>query len=277
LTNTNLPTNFESSLIYDANNVFLNLTLGLLDFGTDLNANQRNVANALINSFNTAGGIPLVFGTLSPAGLTRISGETATGTQQTTFDAMNMFMGLMTDPNLAGRGGPAAPASGVTGYAEESSRSRFGDAFAAISRRRRCRQLFARAGASGGRLRRSQTTGASRARPNDTTSSTSAPPARTTVSRPTRSPASPWPEAAPISAWPIAAADVPTCSSSAHLSATPRAPPSSPPRSPMAGRTSRPTAPSTSQAPTSSAPASMPMRFRVGSRAAIASACRESA
>ncbi|WP_249779235.1 autotransporter outer membrane beta-barrel domain-containing protein [Bradyrhizobium sediminis] len=135
LTNTNLPTNFESSLSYDANNVFLNLKLGLLDFGNGLSVNQRNVADALINSFNTAGGIPLVFGALSPEGLTRISGENATSTQQTTFDAMNMFMGLMTDPNLAGRGGPAAPASGVSGYAEESSRSRFGDAFAAISRK----------------------------------------------------------------------------------------------------------------------------------------------
>ncbi|WP_249779398.1 autotransporter outer membrane beta-barrel domain-containing protein [Bradyrhizobium sediminis] len=135
LTNTNLPTNFESSLSYDANNVFLNLKLGLLDFGNGLSVNQRNVANALINSFNTAGGIPLVFGALSPAGLTQISGETATGTQQATFHAMNMFMGLMTDPNLAGRGGPATPASGVARYADDapSSRSRVSDAFAAIS------------------------------------------------------------------------------------------------------------------------------------------------
>ena len=39
-----------------------------------------------------------MFGALTPAGLTQASGETATGSQQTTFDAMNLFMGVMTDP-----------------------------------------------------------------------------------------------------------------------------------------------------------------------------------
>ena len=137
LTNTNLPATFVSSLSYGANDVFLNLTLGLPDFGNGLTVNQRNAANALTNSFNTAGGIPPVFSALTPAGLTQISGQTATGTQQTTFDAMNTFMGLMTDPNVAGRSGPAAPASGVSGYAEDVSlsRGRAGDAFAAISRK----------------------------------------------------------------------------------------------------------------------------------------------
>ncbi len=48
-------------------------------------------------------------------GLTQMSGETATGSQQTTFNAMTQFMGLMTDPFTAGRGnGANAPA-----YAEE--------------------------------------------------------------------------------------------------------------------------------------------------------------
>ena len=39
-----------------------------------------------------------MFGALTPAGLTQISGETAAGSQQTTFNAMNQFMGVMTDP-----------------------------------------------------------------------------------------------------------------------------------------------------------------------------------
>ena len=69
-----------------------------------LNTNQQNVANALINFFNTTGGIPIVFGALTPAGLSQVSGETATGSQQTTFNAMNLFMGVMTDPFIAGRG-----------------------------------------------------------------------------------------------------------------------------------------------------------------------------
>ena len=38
--------------------------------------------------------------------LTQVSGETATGSQQTTFNAMNQFMGVMTDPFIAGRGDP---------------------------------------------------------------------------------------------------------------------------------------------------------------------------
>ena len=58
----------------------------------------------MTNFFNTNGGIPVVFGALTPAGLTQVSGETATGSQQTTFDAMNQFMGVMTDPFIAGRG-----------------------------------------------------------------------------------------------------------------------------------------------------------------------------
>ena len=45
-----------------------------------------------------------LFGGLTPAGLSQVSGETATGSQQATFDAMNMFLGLLTDPFVAGRG-----------------------------------------------------------------------------------------------------------------------------------------------------------------------------
>ena len=81
-----------------------------------LNGNQQNVANALVNFFNTTGGIPLVFGTLTPAGLTQVSGEIAAGSQQSTFNAMTQFMGVMTDPFTAGRGDSGA---GATGFAEE--------------------------------------------------------------------------------------------------------------------------------------------------------------
>ena len=101
-----LPSGFTTNLSYDANNAYLNLTLGFTgpNYGGGLNVNQQNVANALTNFFNTTGGIPVVFGTLTPAGLTQVSGELATGSQQTTFDAMNLFMGLLTDPFVAGRG-----------------------------------------------------------------------------------------------------------------------------------------------------------------------------
>jgi uncharacterized protein with beta-barrel porin domain len=135
LTNTNLPSNFIDTLGYDANNAYLNLKLGFVVPG-GLNVNQQNVANALSNFFNTTGGIPMVYGTLTPAGLTQASGELATGAQQTTFDAMNLFLGLLTDPFM-NRGGGANTAPGATGYADEAlgyAANRRSDAFAMFTK-----------------------------------------------------------------------------------------------------------------------------------------------
>jgi uncharacterized protein with beta-barrel porin domain len=135
LVNTNLPANFSDSLGYDANNAYLNLKLGFVIPG-GLNVNQQNVANALTNFFNTTGGIPMVYGTLTPAALTQASGELATGAQQTTFDAMNLFLGLLTDPFM-NRGGGANTPSGSTGYADEAlgyAASRGTDAFAMFTK-----------------------------------------------------------------------------------------------------------------------------------------------
>jgi uncharacterized protein with beta-barrel porin domain len=119
--NTSLPPNFSTSLSYDAHDAYLNLTLNFTapNFGSGLNGNQQNVGNALIGFFNSTGGIPLVFGALTPAGLSQASGETATGTQQTTFDAMTQFMGIMTDPFIGGRGDGFNAGSGATPFAEE--------------------------------------------------------------------------------------------------------------------------------------------------------------
>ena len=114
-----VPTGFRPSLSYDANNVFLNLDLVLAKYA-GLNVNQQNVANTLVNFFNSTGGIPAVFGTLTPGGLTQASGELATRTQQTSFDAMNLFLGLLTDPFVAGRGTGVAPAAGASQFAEEN-------------------------------------------------------------------------------------------------------------------------------------------------------------
>jgi uncharacterized protein with beta-barrel porin domain len=140
LVNTNLPSNFTPTLGYDATHAYLNLALSFTpppapNFGGGLNANQQAVANALTNYFNTTGGIPLVFGTLSPAGLTQVSGELATGSQQTTFDAMNLFMGVMTDPFSSGRGdGGMAAASAATGYASTQTTGAARDAYAMFTK-----------------------------------------------------------------------------------------------------------------------------------------------
>jgi uncharacterized protein with beta-barrel porin domain len=49
-----------------------------------------------------------------------IDGEIATGSQQVTFDAMNLFMGLLTDPFIGGRGNPISAGGTLTPYADES-------------------------------------------------------------------------------------------------------------------------------------------------------------
>jgi fibronectin-binding autotransporter adhesin len=125
IVNTNVPANFTSTLSYNANNAYIDLTLNFVpnpapNFGSGLNINQQNVANTLVNFFNSTGGIPAVFGSLSPKGLTLASGELATAPQQTTFEAMNLFLGLLTDPFVAGRGDGFAPPTGAPQFAEEN-------------------------------------------------------------------------------------------------------------------------------------------------------------
>ncbi|WBL78690.1 autotransporter domain-containing protein [Bradyrhizobium xenonodulans] len=116
-----------------------------LDYGAknNLNVNQSNVATALQDFFKANGGLPAVYAGLSPAGLTQASGESATGSQQTTFDAMNLFISLLTDVFGSGRSG----APGATPYADETSANAYAatgkgardkttrDAFASISRK----------------------------------------------------------------------------------------------------------------------------------------------
>lgn len=100
--------------------VYLNFTL---DYGAKyaLNINQKNVATTLQNFFNTNGFLRAEFASLGPNGLTQASGESATGSQQTTFNAMNLFLGLLTDVYNSGRSGM----SGATPYADDVSASAY--------------------------------------------------------------------------------------------------------------------------------------------------------
>ncbi|MDR3489089.1 MAG: autotransporter-associated beta strand repeat-containing protein, partial [Bradyrhizobium sp.] len=123
-----------ATLSYDPSHAYLNFAL---DFGATpgLNVNQRNVGAALTNFFNANGGIPVSFATLTPGGLTQASGELATGSQQATFDAMNLFMGLLTDPFVAGRGtSPTPGASAPTGYASTQNIGAARDAYAMFTK-----------------------------------------------------------------------------------------------------------------------------------------------
>jgi uncharacterized protein with beta-barrel porin domain len=126
------PNGIAGSLIYSGNNVLLNLASGLGQL-PGLNINQRNVAAALDTAFNAignSGGLGAIFLGNIPQNLTQASGEVATGTQQTTFDAMNLFLGVLTDPFTAGRGG-AAP--GAMPFADDGDAM---NAYAANGRKR---------------------------------------------------------------------------------------------------------------------------------------------
>ncbi|ETR76484.1 hypothetical protein X566_01635 [Afipia sp. P52-10] len=144
LVNTNLPQAFTASLDYDANNVYLNLAMAVPNFGPGLTVNQTNVANALVNSFNAAGGIPRVYGALTPNGLTQASGESGTQASTAAFQQSDYFLNLMLDPFVTSRGpatGGAPLASGYAGgeadaYAATAKRSRSEqDAYAAMARK----------------------------------------------------------------------------------------------------------------------------------------------
>lgn len=120
ITNVNLPSGFTSNLTYDANNAYLNLALNI---AAGINVNQQNVSNTLSNYFNLNGGIPFIFGSLTSAGLTQISGELGTSSQQSTFDAMNLFIGAMMDPFIYGRSNIPARSSESDGGADAMSLS----------------------------------------------------------------------------------------------------------------------------------------------------------
>jgi fibronectin-binding autotransporter adhesin len=124
LVNTNVPANFTSSLSYDANNAYINLTLNFVpnpapNFGGGLNINQQNVANTLVNFFNTTGGIPLAFGALTPTGLTLASGELGTGIIQSAIRADDMFLNLLLDPSVAGRAGGLGSGAAASQFADD--------------------------------------------------------------------------------------------------------------------------------------------------------------
>ncbi len=132
LVNFNFPVNFSDNLSYDATHAFLNLVmLAPPTIPGGLNTNQQNVANGLINSFNVNGGIPAVFGSLTPAGLTEISGELGASFPQVAFQAGNSFLNLLLNPSLDGHFNSGG--FGPIGYAEEKRPAT--DAFASVNRK----------------------------------------------------------------------------------------------------------------------------------------------
>ena len=108
---------FAGSLSYTPTTVVLGLTAQLGLNGT-FSQNQQNVANTLNNFFNKGGALPPGFlGVFNLTGanlgtaLSQLSGEAATGSQQSAFQLMDQFLSLMLDP-FAGGGGDIGGSNG---------------------------------------------------------------------------------------------------------------------------------------------------------------------
>ena len=139
LNNVNLPGGFGDTLSTDATHAYLNLFMTAPVSPGGLNANQQNVFNALTNSFNTAGGIPAVFGTLSANDLTQISGEVGAAFLQDALQAGNSFLNLMLNPYFEGSFGGGGGFAAVP-YAEEPRAAT--DAFASLDSKPRPASRF---------------------------------------------------------------------------------------------------------------------------------------
>jgi uncharacterized protein with beta-barrel porin domain len=115
---------FTVTPTYNANSV--DITLNRVPFGgvAGETQNQRNVGNALESAYATtltgapAGLFSILLQSTSTGVLAQTAGETATGSQQTTFQAMTQFIGILLDPFIGGRGDAATPA-GAAPFAEE--------------------------------------------------------------------------------------------------------------------------------------------------------------
>jgi T5SS/PEP-CTERM-associated repeat protein len=148
---SNLAYARNARVSYSGNNVLLTLDPGLLSPSLPgfANINQRNVAAAIDNGLLAGGSMTTGLNTLFNAtgqnllnGLTQASGEVATGTQQSTFNAMGQFLNTLLDPFLGNRNDAGAPVSGASRYADDSAaaatRANMGrDAYAAIDRNAR--------------------------------------------------------------------------------------------------------------------------------------------
>lgn len=132
---SNMPS-INATLSYDTNNVFLNIGVSFTPSGGGLTVNQQNVANTLTNVFNSTGGIPAAFATLTPAGLTTASGELGTGIIQSAINADGQFLNLMLDPTVVGRSSGFTKAGSVAQFADSDNAAAYASMRPATARER---------------------------------------------------------------------------------------------------------------------------------------------
>jgi autotransporter-associated beta strand protein len=121
-----LPNFITGALAYTPTTASLTLALGLEQVA-GLNANQLAAATAVDRAVNASGSLPAGFANLLnsspaslPGALSQVSGEAATGSQQTTFSAMTQFLGSMLDRFIGG-GGQTTTTASVSQYADGAS------------------------------------------------------------------------------------------------------------------------------------------------------------
>lgn len=129
-------------LSYTDTDVLLTLTSHLATT-PGLNRNQQAVAGAIdaaLNAGGASGGFGSLFGAPA-ASFSQVTGEAATGSQQTTFTAMNAFLGSLLDHGGASLdGSPAAP----TAFTDDSTVARAPrDAYAMITKAGQAADPFA--------------------------------------------------------------------------------------------------------------------------------------
>jgi autotransporter-associated beta strand protein len=115
-------------LDYTATDVFLDFTPSI-GTGTPLYQNEQSVTNAINGFLDGGGALPTKFLPLFSLGgadlqnaLSQLDGEDSTGAEHGAFELMNEFMGLMLDPFVYGRGGPAS-GGGSLGFAPDQQTS----------------------------------------------------------------------------------------------------------------------------------------------------------
>jgi hypothetical protein len=124
------PGGFGGTLSYTPTTVVLGLTSQLGRNG-GLGQNQQNVANAINNFFNNGGALPPAFfdifgltGANLANALSQLTGEAATGAQQSAFQLMDEFLNFMVDPLVDGGGDTGSAGGQAMGFAPSRRRCR---------------------------------------------------------------------------------------------------------------------------------------------------------
>jgi autotransporter-associated beta strand protein len=138
---TSLP-GFSASLSYSATDAYLTLDAALVAQAqtSGIGANGQRIARLLDASFNTTGTMSAGFAPLYTLtgrnlgnALTQVSGQAGTGVQQTSFNAMDQFLGLLMDPGVGEQGETRWSATSTSNFASADDEL----AYAATSRARR--------------------------------------------------------------------------------------------------------------------------------------------